>query len=101
MQYAQELLPQAVQLRHYIQQPLSREELAELIDKLQEPAHQLIRNADKLALSKPLAELSKEEIIEVLMQAPHLLQRPILIDGAKAYIARPPEKVQSYLTERY
>ena len=41
----------------------------------------------------------RERVIEVLRAAPALLQRPILVVGRRAVIARPPERVYELLPE--
>ena len=36
---------------------------------------------------------SREQVIEVLLEHPELMQRPILVRDGKAVIGRPPEKI--------
>jgi len=42
-------------------------------------------------------ELSDEEWIKILVENPKLLQRPIVVNGEKAVLANPPEKVEEII----
>ena len=41
--------------------------------------------------------MTENDIIELLHTFPKLIERPIVIDGEKAIIARPPEKILEWL----
>lgn len=72
----------------------SREELIELIEMLEIPVIELIRTNEPVFIKKYLGkELNDEEWIEVILENPILLQRPIFIEGNKAVIGRPPERI--------
>ena len=43
------------------------------------------------------ASIGDEEIIEMMIQFPKLIQRPILDNGKRAIIGRPPEKILELL----
>jgi arsenate reductase len=40
---------------------------------------------------------TEEELLQALLQYPILLQRPIVVNGNRAVIARPPERVLEIL----
>ena len=88
----------AVTIRDYVADPLTREELTELLYKLGKEAKELVRTGDDLfkALYGDI-ELAKEQWLEVLVEHPILLERPILIDGDTAFVGRPPELVEAYV----
>ena len=74
--------------------PLSVRELAALFKKLGMNASELLRTRDKtyremgLTGSEPQAEL-----LALMSAHPGLMSRPIAVKGARAILARPPEKV--------
>ena len=59
----------------------------------------LMRENEKLFKSQNLNDpsLSTDELIQALVNDPVLLQRPIVADGKRAILARPPEKVLNFL----
>jgi arsenate reductase (glutaredoxin) len=42
-------------------------------------------------------ELTDNQIIEAMLQNPKLIERPIIVNGDKAVIARPKEKINEIL----
>ncbi|MNU16961.1 Arsenate reductase [compost metagenome] len=85
-------------VRDYVADPLSREELTTLLHKLGKEAKDIVRTGEELfkALYGDI-ELTKEQWLEVLVEHPILLERPILIDDDKAIVGRPPELVEEYV----
>ena len=60
---------------------------------------QLMRKGEKEYKEQNLADegLSKEQLIEAMIATPKLIERPIVINGDKAAIGRPPESVLEIL----
>jgi len=82
-------------IRLYMEEAPSAAELKELLNKLDLPAKDLVRKTEKIYKEKYKdKDLSEEEWIEALVENPKLIQRPIVIKGDKAVIARPPERVE-------
>ena len=83
----------------YLKKPPTRETLEQIIDILDSPAADLVRkdkrfkelglNADDYA--------EKKTVVALLLKHPELMQRPIVIRGKRAIIARPPEKLTTLL----
>lgn len=85
----------------YLQTPPSRKELKRIIKLLKIPAEELVRKKEALYLeSFADAEKSEDEWIEILHKNPQLIERPIVIKGRKAVLARPPEKIWKWLKIR-
>ncbi|MDG2072140.1 MAG: ArsC/Spx/MgsR family protein [Pseudomonadales bacterium] len=40
---------------------------------------------------------SKQQVVDILLEHPALMERPVIINGEKAVIARPSEKVEELL----
>lgn len=98
--------PLEVEVRAYLEEPLNQEELESLIAKLRktegltkdELPSGLIRTGEADYKSHYKGKLTNEAaVIEALLKHPKLLERPILINGQKAAIGRPPENILAIL----
>jgi arsenate reductase len=81
----------------YLKNPPSRETLARLQRKLGRPAITLVRTGDPEFAEYAGRQLDDDEILDLLVTLPRLLQRPIVEVGARARIGRPPEQVLELL----
>ena len=81
----------------YLDTPPSREELAGILQLLGKSAPEIIRFGESVAKDlnlSPEDERTDAEWIELIVQHPILMQRPIVVvDDNKAVIGRPPESV--------
>jgi arsenate reductase (glutaredoxin) len=85
-------------IRYYLLEPLSRVELETLLKKLGIKAEQLVRKSEDLYKEKYQdKELSDSEWIDILVENPVLIERPIVEKDGKAVVARPPERLQEVL----
>lgn len=84
---------------NYYETPLSREQLRELLGKLGLPARAILRSDEPLARTLKLGqrELSDDELIDIMVENPDLIQRPIVVRGDQAVLCRPPENVAKLL----
>ena len=82
--------------REYTKEPLSKVELRDVLQKLGlEPLEVLrARDAKKLGLT---GQESAEELVQLMVEHPKLLQRPIGVTEKKAVIGRPPEALLDLL----
>ena len=86
------------QIRKYLDHPPSKAELEAIVKKLDIAPAALVRTSEKLYTDHYKGkELTDEEWIEAMVQNPKLIQRPIVIDGDRAVIGRPPENVRDLL----
>jgi len=78
----------------YLDVPPSLEELRALMDLLgiADP-REMMRTGEPLYRSLGLDEATPQRQLEAVVDHPILLERPILVVGGRAVIARPPEKV--------
>ncbi|MBU8881873.1 arsenate reductase (glutaredoxin) [Kaistella sp. DKR-2] len=82
----------------FVENPLSEMELKTILKKLNTDVHGLIRKSDPLYKEKYAdKELSDDEWVKILIENPSLIQRPILIKGHIAMIARPVENVKFFI----
>lgn len=80
---------QEFEVRDYLQQPLSAEELWQLRGQLDLPVRDWVRGAN--------LELDEAGLIQALVGDPGLLQRPIVVHGQRAIVARPPILLTEFL----
>ncbi|MGE4471233.1 MAG: arsenate reductase (glutaredoxin) [Sulfuricurvum sp.] len=86
------------QVFKYLDTPPSRDEIVALLQKLGISARELMRTKEDLYKELGLAKVTDEaKLIDALAQHPKLIERPILIDGNRAVIGRPVEKVIDFL----
>jgi arsenate reductase len=82
----------------YIHKPPSKEELKAIIDKLGIDAEALIRKKEPLFNEKYAhKKLNEKQCIDLMVENPVLIQRPILIKRTKAIIGRPIEIVEKFI----
>ena len=84
----------------YLNTPPSADELRALLKKLGIPAADLLRRGEEVFKSNYAGRtLSEEECIAAMVAHPILIERPIVVLGERAIIARPPEKLLDWLDE--
>ena len=79
--------------------PLSREDLERIVDLVPESPEEMVRkdkNFSELGLNADDYK-SKDTVVEILLEHPKLMQRPVMIRGEQAVIGRPSEKVLALL----
>ncbi len=83
----------------YLRHPLDPAALGELLDKLEDPATDLVRrDAHFTELGLTDADVqTREQVIAVLAEHPRLMQRPVIVKGDRAIIGRPKERVAPFL----
>lgn len=83
----------------YLKDIPSKSALKLLIEKLGITPEELVRKTEKVYKEKYRGkDLSDDEWIEAMVEHPKLIQRPIVVDGDKAVLGRPPENVEALLS---
>jgi len=83
---------------NYIQNPLSEEELKDLIKKLNIKPIDLVRQKETVWINQFKDKtLTDKQVIKALAQYPILMERPIVIKGDQAIIGRDLEKLEQFL----
>ena len=83
----------------YLKQPLSRETLMQFLDLLPNEPADLVRkdkNFKQLGL-KADDYVTRDAVVDLLLEHPVLMQRPVIIRGERAVIARPSDTVNELL----
>ncbi|MFT4861301.1 MAG: arsenate reductase [Pseudohongiellaceae bacterium] len=80
---------------YYLEQPLTAEEIRGLMGKLGITLAEMLRPSEPEFDEYDLSDstLSEDLIMDIVVQHPNLIQRPILVVGDRAVIGRPPENV--------
>jgi arsenate reductase len=87
------------QIVKYLETPPDAKTLSELLDMLGLVPRELMRKKEKeykeSGADNP--ELSREQLIDLMVANPKLIERPIVVSNGKAAIGRPPERVLEIL----
>jgi arsenate reductase len=82
----------------YLKEPLSKNELENIVKYLGIQPEELIRKNEKdYKENFKGKELNGEQWIEAMLKYPKLIQRPIILNGKKAVIARPVELIDEII----
>ncbi|MFM2478275.1 arsenate reductase (glutaredoxin) [Celerinatantimonas sp. MCCC 1A17872] len=92
---------QDIAIVEYLKTPPDAATLKDLLAKLAIPAKDLVRRKEALFKELDLSEqsLSEQQWIDVLAQHPKLIERPIVVNGDKAVIGRPPENISALFSK--
>ena len=86
------------QIIEYLKTPPTKAELKKLLKMLGLSAEQLIRKGEaEYKENYKGKKLSEEEWIDAMIKYPKLMERPIVVEGDKAILGRPPENVKALL----
>jgi len=90
---------QHAEVIEYLNTPPDAGTLESILDMLGMEPRDLIRKHEKeyteAGLDNP--DLSREQLINAMIEHPRLIERPIVIKNGKAIIGRPPEKILDIL----
>ena len=83
----------------YFVDPIPKKQLKSLLRKMGLSARELLRTREVRYQSLKLGEreLSEDEILNLMVQYPDLIQRPIVEKGDRAVLARPAERLREIL----
>jgi arsenate reductase len=80
------------QVRLYLQLPLGKLEIEEIIKALDiADVKLMMRTKEPEFKQQALINATQQELIQAIIDTPKLLERPILVNGNRACIGRPPE----------
>ena len=87
-----------IEIIEYLKTPATVEELESILEKLGIKAIDLVRKKEKIWIEDYKGrDLTDKKIIEAMVENPKIMERPIVIDGNKAIIGRPPENVLTFM----
>jgi arsenate reductase len=82
----------------YLKTPPSASELKDLLRRMDKKPEEIIRKGEDIfKLNYKGKSLTDDEWIKVLVENPKLIERPIVVNGEKVALGRPPENVRNIL----
>jgi len=90
-----------IEIIEYLKDIPTKKELKDILSKLGLKAFDIVRQKEDVFVKKFKGKkFTNEEWIQLLLENPILIERPIVIDGYKAIIGRPPELVIDLLNRK-
>jgi arsenate reductase len=83
----------------YYTDPIPKAKLKDLLRKMGISARQLLRTNEERFKTLRLGEreLTEDELVDLMVANPDLIQRPIIEKGTRAILARPAERLREIL----
>lgn len=96
-----ELAHSDVEVVEYLKTPLDRDQLLALIDKLEDPAADLVRKDAYFKQQGLDADgyTTPGAVADLLVEHPRLMQRPVLVREDRAIIGRPKDRIAAFLAD--
>lgn len=89
---------QEFEIREYLKEPVSEEELKNLLKMLGMAPIELVRTEEKIWKEEyKKRDLSDLELIRVMVENPKLIQRPIVVKNNQAVMGRPASKISELI----
>lgn len=84
---------------NYYEKPFSKAQLQGLLKKARLSAKDILRTKEDIYKTLGLAKksLSEDELLDLMVKHPDLIQRPLVEKGQKVILARPAETVKQLL----
>lgn len=91
-----------VQVIEYLKTPPSARELEAILQRLGVEPRELIRTKETAYTETGLADsgLSRAQLIAAMVAHPILIERPIAVNGPRAALGRPPERVLEIVEDK-
>jgi len=84
---------------NYYETPFTKTTLKEVLKKAGLSARDVLRTKEDIYKELGLAKkpVSEDELIELMLKHPDLIQRPLVVKGARAMLARPADTIKELL----
>lgn len=88
----------AYKIIKYLEANLTQEDIKTMLNKLNYSPIQLVRTKDSFWQENfKNKTMTDQEIIDAMVSFPQIIERPVVINGPKAIVARPTEKISEIL----
>lgn len=86
------------EVKEYLKEPLTKDELKEIIKKLNIEPIALVRTSEtEWKENFKGKDLSNDEIVDAMISFPKLIQRPVIISDKNAVVGRPLEVLEEFI----
>ena len=85
----------------YIKEPPDEATLMKIVSGLEDPVEDLVRKDSKfkkLELNPDDFVNNPQKVVEILVKHKQLLQRPVIVNGDKAIIGRPKDRIADFIS---
>lgn len=84
---------------NYYTDPIPKTKIKELLRKMGIPARDLLRTKEPVYKTLKIAgrDLTDDQVVDLMVTHPDLIQRPIVEKGNRAILARPAERLKEIL----
>ncbi|MGB0601142.1 MAG: arsenate reductase (glutaredoxin) [Flavobacteriaceae bacterium] len=90
----------ALKIVNYLNEPLKKAELKAILNQIGQHPSEIVRKNEADWKAVPNRnELTEDQILEVLVEFPKTIERPIVTSNNKGVLARPLENLISFITE--
>ncbi|MGE3476988.1 MAG: arsenate reductase (glutaredoxin) [Rhodospirillaceae bacterium] len=81
----------------YLETPPSQAELKRILKALGVPAKDIVRKKEAAAAKIDAEAMKEADLVAAMAAHPEIIERPIVVNGEKAALGRPPERVLGIL----
>ena len=81
------------EIREYLKEPPTVEELADILNRLRSTPAEVIRRTEVEFRDLELADADADTLLRAMAEHPKLIERPIVLCGDRAVLGRPTEAV--------
>lgn len=86
-------------VKKYLDEDITCSELKDILKKLRMNPNELMRTKEEIYKDLDVANIADEDkLIEIMVQNPKLIERPIIVKGSEAVIGRPVENTINFLS---
>lgn len=84
---------------NYYLEPIPKPKILDLLKKMDIGARELLRTQEEVYKRLQLGNknLSEDELVDLMVEYPDLIQRPIVEKGSRAILARPADRLKEIL----
>ncbi len=92
---------QPFQAINYYEEPFTKSKLKALLKKGGLKAAEILRTKEDIykTLNLKNAKIGEDQLIDLMLKHPDLIQRPLVEKGERVILARPPEVIQSLFSK--